>query len=207
MATHLLSKWGRTHCETTLIHDSFFFPQQIVFQSKFCTVLSYIDEFFSFEIVAWTENNEEDEEGALALANATEKALQLRDTANSLVKRTVKSGAEFLATRSYQGLEIHNKNSLPEPYLKGRSGRATGYLDEKSETENFWLSNHSVGRKKITKQLTYNNVVITFGGILYSRLSICISQEMIIYSQSLQVVHRVSFLRHVLLSNLFIFLR
>lgn len=83
------------------------------------------------------ENDEEDEEGALALANATEKALQLRDTANSLVKRTVKSGAEFLATRSYQGLEIHNKNSLPEPYLKGRSGRAAGYLDEKSEKENF----------------------------------------------------------------------
>lgn len=83
------------------------------------------------------ENDDEDEEGALALANATEKALQLRDTANSLVKRTVKSGAEFLVTRSYQGLEIHKKNSLPEPYLKGRSGRAAGYLDEKSEKENF----------------------------------------------------------------------
>lgn len=83
------------------------------------------------------ENDKEEEEGALALANATEKALQLRDNANSLVKRTVKSGAEYLATRSYQGLEIHNENSLPEPYLIGRSGRAAGYKDEKSEMGNF----------------------------------------------------------------------
>ncbi|KAL5576263.1 hypothetical protein UlMin_017962 [Ulmus minor] len=79
------------------------------------------------------ENSEEEMEGPLALANATEKALQLRDNVNSLAKRTPKSGAEFLAARSYQGLDIHNENTLPEPYLIGRSGRAAGYKDENSE--------------------------------------------------------------------------
>ncbi|POO02012.1 Diphthamide synthesis DHP [Trema orientale] len=77
------------------------------------------------------ENNDEDQEGSLALANLTEKALQLRDNPKSLAKRMVKSGAEFLATRSYQGLEIHNDNEFPEPYLIGRSGRAAGYQGEK----------------------------------------------------------------------------
>ncbi|KAL6185506.1 hypothetical protein ACLB2K_041639 [Fragaria x ananassa] len=74
---------------------------------------------------------EEDKEGALALANATEKALQLRDNPNAIAKRTAKSGAEFLAARSYQGLDIHYDTSLPGPYLMGRSGRAAGYQDEK----------------------------------------------------------------------------
>ncbi|XP_061991126.1 uncharacterized protein LOC133709410 [Rosa rugosa] len=78
---------------------------------------------------------DEDKEGALALANATEKALQLRDNPNSIAKRTAKSGAEFLAARSYQGLDIHYDTSLPGPYLMGRSGRAAGYQDEKSMQE------------------------------------------------------------------------
>ncbi|XP_008223801.1 PREDICTED: diphthamide biosynthesis protein 2 [Prunus mume] len=78
---------------------------------------------------------EEDKEGALALANATEKVLQLRDNPNSIVKGTAKSGAEFLATRSYQGLDIHYDGSLPEPYFIGRSGRAAGYEDEKNGHE------------------------------------------------------------------------
>ncbi|XP_062096143.1 uncharacterized protein LOC133801932 isoform X2 [Humulus lupulus] len=86
----------------------------------------YVEDFYI------QENNEEDEEGGLTLAHLTEQALQLRDNPNSLAKRTVKSGAEFLAGRSYQGLEIHNKNELPERYIVGRSGRAAGYQDEKS---------------------------------------------------------------------------
>ncbi|PON77687.1 Diphthamide synthesis DHP [Parasponia andersonii] len=81
------------------------------------------------------ENNDEDQEGFLALANLTEKALQLRDNPNSLAKRMVKSGAEFLATRSYQGLEIHKDNEFPEPYLIGRSGRAAGYQDKAGQME------------------------------------------------------------------------
>ncbi|KAH9310654.1 hypothetical protein KI387_025689, partial [Taxus chinensis] len=47
-------------------------------------------------------------ERAIMLANATEKALQLHEnSANSLtVKGAAKSGAEFLSSRSYQGLEM-----------------------------------------------------------------------------------------------------
>ena len=48
-----------------------------------------------------------------------------------------KSGAEFFSfvTRSYRGLEMHANSSLPKPYLTGRSGKASGYKDEKSEHE------------------------------------------------------------------------
>lgn len=74
-------------------------------------------------------------DGALALANATEKALQLRDNPNTIAKRTAKSGAEFLAARSYQGLDIHYDSSLPGPYLMGRTGRAAGYENEKCRQE------------------------------------------------------------------------
>ncbi|OMO57422.1 Diphthamide synthesis, DPH1/DPH2 [Corchorus capsularis] len=82
------------------------------------------------------ENGDEDNEGSLALANTTQKALQLRDSnPDSLVKGIAKSGAEFFVTRSYQGLEMHANSSLPEPYLIGRSGKASGYKDEKSEHE------------------------------------------------------------------------
>ncbi|XP_054783146.1 uncharacterized protein LOC129290412 [Prosopis cineraria] len=78
------------------------------------------------------ENAEEDRE-ALALVHATEKALQLRDHCSSLIKRDAKSGAEFFAARSYQGLNIDNENTVPEPYFIGRKGRASGYEDEKSK--------------------------------------------------------------------------
>lgn len=73
----------------------------------------------------------EETEGALALANATEKALQLRDMGhNSVTKGIAKSGAEFLATRSYQGLDLESSNPVPEAFVRGRSGRASGYDDE-----------------------------------------------------------------------------
>ncbi|GLU12966.1 hypothetical protein SLE2022_296190 [Rubroshorea leprosula] len=82
------------------------------------------------------ENGEEEEDGTLALANTAEKALQLRDSSsNKLVGGTAKSGAEFFLTRSYHGLEMHADNSLPEPFMMGRSGKASGYRDEKSKHE------------------------------------------------------------------------
>ncbi|KAK7274365.1 hypothetical protein RIF29_15450 [Crotalaria pallida] len=74
----------------------------------------------------------EEERESLALVNATEKALQLRDNCNSLVKVGARSGAEFLANRSYQGLNMPNENTSPEPYIIGRQGRAAGYEDEKN---------------------------------------------------------------------------
>ncbi|MFQ6632160.1 hypothetical protein Gotur_009755 [Gossypium turneri] len=82
------------------------------------------------------ENGDGDNDGTLALANATEKALQLRDRdPDSLVKGIAKSGAEFFVTRSYHGLETQANSSSPEPYLIGRSGKASGYKDERSEPE------------------------------------------------------------------------
>ncbi|XVF09542.1 hypothetical protein REPUB_Repub07fG0102900 [Reevesia pubescens] len=78
------------------------------------------------------ELQENRDEASLALANATEKGLQLRDRdPDSLVKGIAKSGTEFFVARSYQGLEMHANSSLPEPYLIGRSGKASGYTDEK----------------------------------------------------------------------------
>ncbi|MBA0588249.1 hypothetical protein Gorai_001361 [Gossypium raimondii] len=84
------------------------------------------------------ENGDGDNDGTLALANVTEKALQLRDRdPDSLVKGIAKSGAEFFVTRSYHGLETQANSSSPEPYLIGRSGKASGYKDERSEPETF----------------------------------------------------------------------
>ena len=53
----------------------------------------------------------------------------------SLAKGTIRSGAEFFANRSYQGLEMHNDNSMPEAYLIGRTGKASGYEDEKTKRD------------------------------------------------------------------------
>lgn len=61
-----------------------------------------------------------------------EKALQVRDRGPQyLVKGAANSGPEYFATRSFQGLEIYGKSSLPEPLLIGRTGKASGYEDEK----------------------------------------------------------------------------
>lgn len=82
-----------------------------------------------------TENGEEeDKESPLALANVMEKVLQVRNKdPRSLIKSTANSGAEFLAARSYQGLDINDHSPSPEPFFIGRTGRASGYNDEKSE--------------------------------------------------------------------------
>ncbi|XP_020532590.1 2-(3-amino-3-carboxypropyl)histidine synthase subunit 2 isoform X2 [Jatropha curcas] len=80
----------------------------------------------------------EEDNGALALANATDKALQLHDrNSTSLGKGTIKSGAEYFINRSFQGLDIHNDNSMPEPYLIGRTGKASGYEHEKTKLDNL----------------------------------------------------------------------
>lgn len=81
-----------------------------------------------------TEHAEEESEAG-ALVSATEKALQLRDNQNSLTVGTARTGAEFFAARSFQGLDISNGGSQPEPYLIGRSGKASGYRDEKNRQE------------------------------------------------------------------------
>lgn len=77
------------------------------------------------------DNENEEEDGVLELVNATEKALQVIDKSSlPITKGAAKTGAEFFASRTYHGLEI--QDSAPQPYLVGRSGRASGYADEKS---------------------------------------------------------------------------
>ena len=70
-------------------------------------------------------------DGHLSLVNVTQKALQLRDKeTQSISRKNAKSGAEFFAARTFQGLDLHNENTAPEPFLIGRSGKASGYDDE-----------------------------------------------------------------------------
>ncbi|KAK7356611.1 hypothetical protein VNO80_15886 [Phaseolus coccineus] len=52
---------------------------------------------------------------------------------NTLMKGNVRPGAEFLANRYYQGLNMPSDNASPEPYLIARRGRAFGYEDEKNK--------------------------------------------------------------------------
>ncbi|XP_021776227.1 2-(3-amino-3-carboxypropyl)histidine synthase subunit 2-like [Chenopodium quinoa] len=93
---------------------------------------------FSFILGRYVEDldHEEiaDDSEGLALAISTEKALRLRDKdVNTLANIDPKSGAEFLAMRSYQGLDIHHDGSMPKPIVIGRTGRAAGYENEKSQ--------------------------------------------------------------------------
>ncbi|CAH8390258.1 unnamed protein product [Eruca vesicaria subsp. sativa] len=76
------------------------------------------------------ENGEEDE--TMALVQAAEKALLLRGKDhNQLAKQTAaKSGPEYFLNRGYRGLELNSDNTTPEPFLVGRSGKASGYKHE-----------------------------------------------------------------------------
>ncbi|GAB2300274.1 hypothetical protein Dimus_034309 [Dionaea muscipula] len=94
----------------------------------------YVEELYDKE-------NTNGSEEALALAVAAEKALQVREKSpRLLVKGTAKSGAEYLAARSYQGLDAHNDASQPGSFLIGRTGKASGYQDEKLVQESAKIS-------------------------------------------------------------------
>lgn len=81
---------------------------------------------------------------ALILSQEAERALQLRPPSSLAVASSGRrntgamSGSEYLALRSYQGLEIHNSEeekdtaTVPASYevVEGRTGRAAGYSDE-----------------------------------------------------------------------------
>ncbi|XP_028087399.1 uncharacterized protein LOC114288118 [Camellia sinensis] len=59
------------------------------------------------------ETSEENEDGTLALVKAIEKALQVSNKdPKSIIKGTAKSGTEYLASRSYHGLDIQRNSSL-----------------------------------------------------------------------------------------------
>lgn len=81
------------------------------------------------------DDDEVEKNEILSLVNVTEKALQVRDKdTQSLARSTAKTGAEYFASRSYHGLDINSTDALPGKFLAGRSGKASGYKDEKAET-------------------------------------------------------------------------
>ncbi|GER55411.1 diphthamide biosynthesis protein 2 [Striga asiatica] len=86
---------------------------------------------FSFIQGSYVEHldlqDEEEKDEILALVNTTEKAVQLRSEDN---KSVAKTGAEYLMSRSYQGLDISGTDSLPGKFFTGRSGKASGYKNE-----------------------------------------------------------------------------
>ncbi|WOL01320.1 hypothetical protein Cni_G10036 [Canna indica] len=85
------------------------------------------------------QENDKEEEGSLALAAATDKALSLQnqDPTSILFKRNATSGTMFFAARTYQGLNMQYENPAPQSYVIGRSGRAAGYLDEERKAEDL----------------------------------------------------------------------
>lgn len=118
--------------------------------------------------------NDEEKEGALALANETEKALQFRDNLNSLAKQLARSCAEFLAARSYQGLDILNDNTLLELYLIGRSGRTAGYNDEKGKRQKLWSSHQSQQRSnwKMNEDSGIFFIIFFFFALMRTQVSV-----------------------------------
>ncbi|XP_016457523.1 uncharacterized protein LOC107781343 [Nicotiana tabacum] len=88
----------------------------------------YVEDFEQQDV------EEDVEDGVSALVNITEKALRVRDKdSQTLMNGTAKSGAEYFAARSFHGLDIHTENNFPEPFLIGKSGRASGYKNETTE--------------------------------------------------------------------------
>ncbi|KAJ4751564.1 Diphthamide biosynthesis protein 2 [Rhynchospora pubera] len=81
--------------------------------------------------------NEEVDDSTSALVKATEKAMTLKsqDTDAVLYKGSAKSGSEYFSARSYQGLNPDYENPLPQSYVIGRKGRASGYKDEIEKPE------------------------------------------------------------------------
>ncbi|CAI0458922.1 unnamed protein product [Linum tenue] len=96
----------------------------------------YVEDFSS------KENVEEEEENGrvVALSTTMEKALQLRDKSTTMITSNGKgatSGAEYFATRrTYHGLDMyHDSGSTVEPFLIGRSGKASGYEGERNKPD------------------------------------------------------------------------
>ncbi|KAI3797917.1 hypothetical protein L1987_33181 [Smallanthus sonchifolius] len=79
--------------------------------------------------------NKVDEDGPLALVKMTQTALQDHgnDDKTMVKKGSAKSGVDFFASRGFQGLDINSNSNAPEPFILGRSGKASGYNHETIE--------------------------------------------------------------------------
>lgn len=77
--------------------------------------------------------NDEDEDGALTLVNAYTAVQERGKDYKTIVKGTANSGVEFFASRSFQGLDMSSNSNGPEPFIIGRTGKASGYDHETSK--------------------------------------------------------------------------
>ncbi|ONM11426.1 diphthamide synthesis DPH2 family protein [Zea mays] len=82
------------------------------------------------------QENEEQSETSLALAEVTEKALSIQNQHNDAVlyQGRAMSSIDYLKARSYRGLTGEYEGPVPDSVLVGRMGRAAGYSDEKTES-------------------------------------------------------------------------
>ncbi|KAL3700173.1 hypothetical protein R1sor_018195 [Riccia sorocarpa] len=85
-----------------------------------------------------TRDVEDSNSRAIVISKAAEHALQLQANPSSSIITTergaldIKSGAEYLAARTYQGLDISEVGNPDLLALPGRKGRAAHYKDEAS---------------------------------------------------------------------------
>ena len=73
---------------------------------------------------------------SLALAEVTVKALSIQNQHNNdavLYQGRAMSSIDYLKARSYRGLAGEYEGPVPNSILVGRTGRAAGYSDEKTE--------------------------------------------------------------------------
>ncbi|KAL4578570.1 hypothetical protein LXL04_014695 [Taraxacum kok-saghyz] len=75
---------------------------------------------------------DEDEDGGLSLVNLSTAVQERGKDQKSIIKGTAKSGLEYFANRSFQGLDINGNGNGPEVFIIGRTGKASGYDNETS---------------------------------------------------------------------------
>ncbi|KAL5203904.1 hypothetical protein ABZP36_008775 [Zizania latifolia] len=82
------------------------------------------------------EENEEQSETSLALAETADKALSIRNQNNDAVlyQGGAKSAIDYLKARSYRGLTGEYMDPAPDSVLIGRTGRAAGYTHESKKS-------------------------------------------------------------------------
>ncbi|KAL6662146.1 hypothetical protein ACP70R_000005 [Stipagrostis hirtigluma subsp. patula] len=95
---------------------------------------------FSFIKGGYMEDNcpqedEEQSETSLSLAEVTEKALSIQNQNNDAVlyQGGAMSSIDYLKARTYRGLTGEYEGPAPDSVLVGRTGRAAGYNDEKTQ--------------------------------------------------------------------------
>jgi diphthamide biosynthesis protein 2 len=81
--------------------------------------------------------NEEQLETSLSLAEVTEKALNIQNPNKDaiLYQGGAMTSIDYLKARSYRGLKGEYEDPAPDSVLVGRSGRAAGYSQEKTQSE------------------------------------------------------------------------